>query len=60
MLDGTQADNCREKLARVMFAPNTWLQPTAEDLLASLAAPSVPSLRSAAAEPQRSAKGIVI
>jgi hypothetical protein len=32
--------------------PNTWLQPTVEDLLASLA-PSVPSLRSAAAEPQR-------
>ena len=33
--------------------PNHALQPTAEDLLASLAAPSVPSLRSAAAERER-------
>ena len=38
-----------------MAAPsNTWLQPTAQDLLATLAASWVPSLRSAAAEPQRS------
>jgi hypothetical protein len=33
--------------------PNTWLQPTAVDLVASLPAPTVPSLRSAAAEPKR-------
>jgi hypothetical protein len=33
--------------------PNTWLQPTAVDLVASLPATRVPSLRSAAAEPKR-------
>jgi hypothetical protein len=33
--------------------PNNWLQPTAVDLVASLPAPTVPSLRSAAAEPKR-------
>lgn len=33
--------------------PNNWLQPTAVDLVASLLAPTVPSLRSAAAEPKR-------
>ena len=32
---------------------NTWLQPTAVDSVASLPAPTVPSLRSAAAEPRR-------
>jgi hypothetical protein len=36
-----------------MLPPNTWLQPTAVDLVASLPAPTVPSLRSAAAEPKR-------
>jgi hypothetical protein len=36
----------------VQVPPNTWLQPTAVDLVASLPAPTVPSLRSAAAEPK--------
>ena len=44
---------CKRKPLRVCALPNTTLQPTAEDLLASLAASSVPSLRSAAAEPKR-------
>lgn len=43
------------KSAQLMGAdsPNTWLQPTAVDLAASLAAPTASSLRSAAAEPKR-------
>jgi hypothetical protein len=36
----------------IQTSPNTRVEPTAEDWLASLAS-SVPSLRSAAAEPQR-------
>ena len=44
----------REASEQAMHAPsNTWLQPTTMDLVASLPAPKVPSLRSAAAEQRR-------
>ena len=33
----------------IQVLPNTWLQPAAVDLVASLPAPTVPSLRSAGA-----------
>ena len=48
----TQGQVCRPELD-LLLRPNTWLQPTAVDLVASLPAPTVPSLRSAAAEPKR-------